>query len=227
MAYYDNFLQRKKVTKLGKHVVHKTNMNIILGIVKYAQKCNMILEIGGGTGGFAYQANRKGWKYVGIEPNRKLAGMLKKYGKIYSHTVPPILLKGLSFDVIYSSNVIEHINQNEVFVFLEELTHRLDDKGLLIIMTPNYLDMQDYFWDCDYTHVTPFTKRRLEQLFSDVGLKIVNLDFRRAGFTGILKTLFFLINRFLRLILKLNIKNEFVYKMYLTTTEQITVFAQK
>ena len=75
-----------------------------------------------------------------------------------------------TFDVVFASNLVEHITRPDLILFLGEIRRVLRLEGLLILMQPNFKYCSTTYFD-DYTHV---------QIFTDASL----LDFLEAyGFT--------------------------------------------
>lgn len=230
MSFYDNYSSRGKVTAVGKGIISRFNNLVYKNINELVSKSKdpKILEIGGGKGSFAQLLKSKGYDYVGIEPNSKLAKQLSKFGKVYEQLTPPVDIKDKNFDVIYFSNVIEHIPQHLAFDLLIDLHKYLKEDGYIVVISPNYLDMKKFFWDCDYTHIFPLTLRRFNQIMGDSEYDIKRIVKSRAGYTGFIKFLISFIHNLLGYILSTKIiKSEKLYKAYLTTTEQINVYAKK
>lgn len=93
--------------------------------------------------------------------------------------------KDESFDGIFSSYVIEHIEKP--LPTIKELKRILKKNGKLVVMTNDWIRThnQKYsnFYD-DYTHVRPFTKQSLKQLAFDAGFKNFYVEHQSKSFLG-------------------------------------------
>ncbi len=75
------------------------------------------------------------------------------------------------FDVIFASNLLEHLHRPQVERLLAEAGRVLAAGGRLILMQPNFrLDPGRYF--DDYTHVTIYTDRSLADHLTSLGWSI-------------------------------------------------------
>jgi SAM-dependent methyltransferase len=129
-----------------------------------------LLEIGPGYGEFArFLASQQSWHYLALESNYRISRLVAKENfDVCQSSVPPFPLCSLSVDVIYASHVIEHLPGAEGAIeFLREAYRVLSPGGVLFLAAPDFMTFGKTFWDADYTHAFPVTRRRLVQLFSD------------------------------------------------------------
>lgn len=77
-----------------------------------------------------------------------------------------------SVDIIYTKSLIEHID--DPLVLVSEFMRVLKPGGKLLCLTPDWESNMKIFYD-DITHVKPFTKKSLEQLFEMVGLNEISV----------------------------------------------------
>lgn len=123
--------------------------DIIEGFVKYSkgnydqdttEKFN-ILDLGCGRGWLTFLLSKYG-NIVGIEPVKPVLKYAKKmfpHIKFICGTTKDLIKDNTSFnkyDLIVSSEVIEHIPDNEKEQFIEDINKLLKEKGFLIITTP-------------------------------------------------------------------------------------------
>ncbi|KON28640.1 hypothetical protein AC481_00705 [miscellaneous Crenarchaeota group archaeon SMTZ-80] len=227
MAFYDNYRKRMKATALGSWIVANENQHIIRTVNKFI-KFKHVLEVGGGKGEFArdLQKINKNVTYDVIEPNKYLAKKLREYGNVFICFVPPLPKLDKKYDLIYSSNIIEHIQREKLHDFVSQFHSKLTDKGLLVIQTPNFIDFKYLFWDCDYTHNSPLTVRSITQLLFDTDFSILLIEKTRAGFKNSIPIL--ILNILLKFLYVLNFPfNKRLYKLLLSTSQQVTVYASK
>jgi SAM-dependent methyltransferase len=77
-----------------------------------------------------------------------------------------------SVDVVFASNLFEHLSPPQVEETLCEVRRVLKPGGKLLVIQPNFrYSYRDYF--DDYTHVTIFTDRSLADVIACAGLEIV------------------------------------------------------
>lgn len=113
---------------------------MIAPIVRLAQgqSFRSLLDVGCGFGftvDFASQIF--GWEAVGVEPSRYGKAGAEHLGvRIYHDYVQNVAdLQGQKFDVVFSSEVIEHVRNPGAFVDL--LKSYLSESGTLVLTTPN------------------------------------------------------------------------------------------
>jgi 2-polyprenyl-3-methyl-5-hydroxy-6-metoxy-1,4-benzoquinol methylase len=81
-------------------------------------------------------------------------------------------ITGEYIDLLFLNHVIEHIHHPDKFVMgLNEL---LSPGGIVYIRTPDISKFKFDFYN-DYTHVRPFTKNSLQQLFRTYDFEIISL----------------------------------------------------
>jgi SAM-dependent methyltransferase len=105
-----------------------------------------------------------------------------------------------TFDVVFASNLLEHLTRDHIRRALEEFRRVLRPGGRLILIQPNFrLCAKEYF--DDYTHVTPLSDRSLGDLLTVAGFRVIHTEPRFLPLT--LKSrggnLAFLIPLYLRL----------------------------
>jgi len=76
-----------------------------------------------------------------------------------------------SFDVVFASNLVEHITRSDLIRFLAEIRRVLRLGGLLILMQPNFKYCSTTYFD-DYTHIQIFTDASLFDFLEAWGFKI-------------------------------------------------------
>lgn len=140
------------------------------------RKTNKILDVGCGPGIFLTEAKKRGWDVYGTEFTDDQINYLKQkgvntfQGKLNKNSFNPE-----TFDVIISSEVIEHINNP-----LEEISNFnlfLRKGGLLYITTPNFNSTERFILKGNYNiitypeHLCYYTPKTLDILLSLKGFK--------------------------------------------------------
>ncbi len=75
------------------------------------------------------------------------------------------------FDLCFSSNLMEHLTQEEGAHLVESIHQRLAPGGRLLLLQPNFRFCYRRYFD-DYTHKTIYTDEGLSGLLQSVGFKI-------------------------------------------------------
>ena len=82
-----------------------------------------------------------------------------------------------SFDVVFASNLLEHLTYDQLNVMVAEARRVLRPGGRLIAVQPNFrLRPREYF--DDYTHRTIFTDRSLADYLGSSGFEIEHVEAR-------------------------------------------------
>lgn len=146
---------------------------------KYRQN-NRILDVGCGEGWILELAMKKGWQAYGTEFSSKAIEICEKKGiKMYSGVLQSEKIREKDFDVIVSSETIEHINNPR-----EELAniHQLLRKGgIFYITTPNFNSylrrmMKDKYAIIKYPeHLSYYTTTTLNKLLKETGFSKARL----------------------------------------------------
>lgn len=137
---------------------------------------NLLLDVGCGTGFFLQEAIKRGWNAHGTEFSDAAIEVCSQKGiPVVQGILDPSKFDNAGFDVIYSSEVIEHINNP-----CEELPNvyqLLREGGLYYVTTPNFNGLLRYYLKERYNiivypeHLSYYTPRTLHFLFSRNGLK--------------------------------------------------------
>lgn len=91
-------------------------------------------------------------------------------------------LTDASFDVVFASNLLEHLSREDIVVALAEFKRVLKPGGRLILVQPNYRLKPGEYFD-DYTHLTPLSDRSLGDLLAVSGFEILEFRPRFLPFT--------------------------------------------
>ncbi len=153
--------------------------NLLDSFEKYRQN-NRILDVGCGEGWILELAMKRGWQAYGTEFSSKAIEICGKKGiKMYAGVLEPKNIREKDFDIIVSSETIEHINNPR-----EELAniHRLlRAGGLFYVTTPNFNSylrrmMKDNYAIIKYPeHLSYYTSTTLNKLLKETGFSKVKL----------------------------------------------------
>lgn len=125
-------------------------------------KNKKILDVGCGTGKYLEIFKKYGCQATGMDLNPHQVQDLR--GKGYDVYTPIELPKDEKWDVIFMSHVIEHMTPDTLISTFESLFPRLENNGLLVIITP-LLGARFYY---DFSHIRPYYPQSLWMLFGDL-----------------------------------------------------------
>jgi ubiquinone/menaquinone biosynthesis C-methylase UbiE len=81
-------------------------------------------------------------------------------------------------DIVFASNLLEHLDRDAVSACLFEVRRVLSANGRIILIQPNFRLCYDRYFD-DYTHVTVFTDESIGGWLRASGFSV---EYLRAGF---------------------------------------------
>ena len=141
----------------------------------------VVLEIGAGYCHFINQIHGRARHALDVSPDlptRVAAGVLPHVG---SCTSLPMFQDG-SVDVVFASNLFEHLTREELSTTLEEIRRVLRPGGRLVIVQPNFKYCAREYFD-DYTHLQVFTHLSLSDRLMAGGFHIQRLEPRFLPFS--------------------------------------------
>lgn len=154
-------------------------------IAKYNTDVESTLEIGCGECILLQALQKNGFNVIGVEPAPSVLAAGKKIGvKVICDFFPTSKLRGKSFDLIYHSGVLEHVN--DPVSFLKQQHNQLKPNGILIISTPDYTEsiVNGDISMLLHEHLSYFDEESLRQCVKKAGFKDIKIE--RAKFGGFL-----------------------------------------
>jgi 2-polyprenyl-3-methyl-5-hydroxy-6-metoxy-1,4-benzoquinol methylase len=130
-------VKRLKETNMRKHLNH---------IKKFAPKGNM-LEVGCAMGSFLKVAHEEGYNVTGVDLSLQACEIASKEvlgAKVFQGTLEAVSLTPESFDVIFMSDLVEHVPEPKRF--WEEIVKLLKNNGIIYLVTPD-----PRHWSCVLT----------------------------------------------------------------------------
>jgi SAM-dependent methyltransferase len=135
-----------------------------------------VLDVGAGYGEFINQVRARDRHAVDL--SNDLARYFGNQVTLHVHSCTSMpSLADASFDVVFASNVLEHLTREEVVAALAEVTRVLKPGGRLILIQPNFKYSVGAYFD-DYTHVQIYTHVSLADLLAACGFDIVFVEGR-------------------------------------------------
>lgn len=143
-----------------------------------------VLDIGFGTGKLLMILYNMGYSCYGIELSKDTSSGVNfpddvkvKYGSITNIPFDE------GFDVIFATDVLEHLPSGDLNEGLVQIRNNLSDDGIFIATTPANERREDQFIMCPecgavfhrYQHIHSFDEEKLKDVYNKAGLKIVEL----------------------------------------------------
>ncbi|SOD40090.1 methyltransferase domain-containing protein [Nitrosovibrio sp. Nv4] len=174
MTIYNQYTKRDRFRVGIKIKLRQARSIYELGICHFNNPKH-ILEIGPGDGYIAALTRDDGFSYTAVEGSDSVASRLRNEGfSVVQSYVPPLPPEIRGSQICFLLHVIEHLTSAaEASQLISQIRSALDEDGILVIACPDYVKWGHYFFDCDYTHAMPFTRRRLQQLLRDHQFEIV------------------------------------------------------
>lgn len=160
--------------------ITRNRINEALDEFENYRATNKMLDVGCGPGLFLIEAKKRGWEVYGTEYTEKQVAYLKEKeivaikGKLTNQS-----FKSETFDVIISSEVIEHINNP--IEEMQQFYRLLRKGGLVYITTPNFNALERFLLRGNYSlieypeHLCYYTPSTLHLLLALSGFKKVRI----------------------------------------------------
>jgi SAM-dependent methyltransferase len=158
-----------------------------------------VLDVGAGYCSFIN--NVRGGRRVAVDLHSDLDRFAAPGVETMKHSATDLAqIEDASFDVVFASNLLEHLTREEIGKALAEFHRALRPGGQLILLQPNYRLASKNYWD-DFTHLTPLSDRSLGDLLQAAGFELEEVKPRFMPLTlrGAAGSLWFLIPLYLRL----------------------------
>ena len=112
-------------------------------------------------------------EYYAVDRNKNILANLHIDAQ---HTVvaelPNIDIK-MEFDIIFVGYVIEHLSSGiDLYNAIANLRSLLKDDGILVLQFPDAMKLGMEFYNIDYTHTLPTTKRNVNQAILDNNMHV-------------------------------------------------------
>jgi ubiquinone/menaquinone biosynthesis C-methylase UbiE len=138
---------------------------------KYIPENSAVLELGSGYCDFINSIRAKRKVAIDIsEDMRKFASSEVDF--ICGSIVDLTLFEDNEFDIVFSSNVFEHLDQEEVSLCFKQIFSKIKKDGLLIILQPNFRYAYSEYFD-DFTHKSIWSHVSLSDFLILHGFSVV------------------------------------------------------
>ncbi|OGG21602.1 hypothetical protein A3B48_04805 [Candidatus Gottesmanbacteria bacterium RIFCSPLOWO2_01_FULL_40_10] len=175
MEFYDTFIHNPHHPFIRKLLI-TFNYEVLSHLLSFfpEEKQINLLELGPGKGYF-YQATKKWRKRISYSAFDRNDLILKSLNisSIHKGEAPDLPKFNNKFDIIFASYLIEHLKDGEeVYELIRNCKKNLSSGGLIVFLAPDALSLKMEFWNMDYTHSFPTTRRNVAMAFYDNGLNL-------------------------------------------------------
>ena len=147
---------------------------------KYVPEGSTVLDLGSGYCDFIN--NIKARSKFAVDADRGSGEFCNEDVRFINQNVTDIEFEENKFDIIFASNLLEHLTDKELDILLPKITKILKKTGKLILIQPNYYYTYREYWD-DYTHKKAFSHHSLTDFISSKNLKILRVEKKFLPFT--------------------------------------------
>lgn len=138
---------------------------------RFIRENSFVLDLGSGYAGFINNIEA-GKKYaVDINPEAE-KNCAKDVIFINASSTNLEKIESRSIDTIFTSNLLEHLDSDQIEWTIREIKRVLKKSGAIIILQPNFRYAYKNYFD-DFTHKSIFTHVSLGDLMKSHGFKVV------------------------------------------------------
>lgn len=141
-SYYDNISRIFNNIRLDKQEEISTTTSIVRNYVDHNSR---ILDVGCGTGRYAYDLKRNGYKVVGIDKSDSQIAQAKKIISAIQGNAINMPFENNIFDLCILVMVVQQLTKEELDLTLNEIKRVLKRNGFLIIKTCSSDDLKKRF----------------------------------------------------------------------------------
>ena len=186
MKYGKNYFQEVYMSRSKENASNKFNRHLDF-ISKY-KKTGNLLDMGFAKGDFLKAAEKKGnWKLFGIDVSEYAYNITKNFVKAQLELVnlnkEKIPFPDKFFDVIYASEILEHLNPQNLM--LKEIFRCLKPEGFFFLTMPNRPKQKPLKWDLTCGHINLHNKKSILNKFMDTGFNKNKINVRYEGILGV------------------------------------------
>lgn len=163
----DPYYKSRYVPNPDRKIVWKEIVNFLK---PYFEKADTVLDLGAGYCDFINNVEVK--NRFAVDVSSEFEKFASDGVKIFRSTSANISIESGSVDVVFSSNLLEHLDDDQLKKTMEEIIRILKNGGLFITMQPNYRYSYKTYFD-DPTHKKVFSHVALESFLIANGFKII------------------------------------------------------
>lgn len=169
-----------------RYVDNPGRRKVWLAIVDYLSRfvsddMAVIVDVGCGYGDFIN--NIRGKRLVAVDLNANAKKYLQDGIEFFCSPASDLsFIDASSVDLVFTSNLLEHLTDSELDVIMSEFRRILKVGGVVITMQPNFYYAYREYFD-DYTHKKVFSHESLVDLFLANGFGLVAIEKRFLPFS--------------------------------------------
>ena len=210
--YKNNF--EEKIDLYAELQNRKPHIKYIINKYFPKDKSSHILDVACGYGAHLYYLNQRNFtNVVGIDLSESNITLAKSIGlnNIFHRDMFVYLetCKSNSLDLILAIDILEHLENDQIFKFISQSKRVLKKSGLIIIHTPNanspFFGRVRYG---DFTHKTAFTPKSMQQIFRSKNFSDITFEESRPIIHGLFSLIRFVLFKILRFIFNVIILSE-------------------
>ena len=189
-----SYFQTRYTYNPGRQKVWKAICELL---VKYIHNDSSVLDLGAGYCDFINNIEAK--KKVAVDSDHSTGRFCNNDVKFFNQKVTDIEFEDESFDIVFASNLLEHLNDEELEILISKIRKILKPGGKLIVIQPNYHYAFREYWD-DYSHKKAFSHISLSDLLTSKNFMIIRLEkkFLPFSFKSIFPKSYFLTKLYLK-----------------------------
>src|SRR5450759_436701 len=167
--YYENYYETRYTFDSRRTKVWKAITEYLQQFVRADADC--VLDLGAGYCDFIN--NIKAQEKLAVDMNPAVSQFCHDDVKFHCASVNDLsVLQANSIDVLFASNLLEHLDDFELVCAAKEFKRILKEGGRVILMQPNYKYAYKEYFD-DYTHKKVFTHISLRDFFEANGFEAI------------------------------------------------------
>lgn len=151
------------------------NKFLVKLVLSHAMKGDHILDFGAGIGTYAELLSKKGHIVHCVEPDQKQAHTIAKLGLPVYDSLEQI--DDNSLDYLYSMNVLEHINDDQMILHL--MNRKLKPGGRLLLYVPAF-EILFSSMDSKVGHYRRYTRYSLARVAQQAGFTVISSRYTDA-----------------------------------------------
>ena len=132
-----------------------------------------VIDVGCGRGDQLLAFQKLGFQICGLDIEDSCRDIDNHH--ICDISIDPFPFPDNSFDIVFSKAVIEHLYIHQIEHFMQELLRIAKPGAPIVLLTPDWRFLYRDFYE-EFTHVTPFTQRSLQQCMQMYGIDSVSVE---------------------------------------------------